>query len=176
MGKGRITGAAALLLSLGGCEVSFNEPDEEVAAANATAPEPAPVPARPAPVQAAPPTAPEEQLPTTANAVSDAPSPLAAGGGEALAPVAGRFAATPALCRGGAWKFEAKRVNTDGETACEVLHREREGSGQRLTLTCEAEGAATNEQWTVTPEDDGGLTVVRRSEGARSSVALVKCG
>ena len=162
------------VLALGGCKVTFHERDEAEANASAEA-QPAPAPAIAPPAIASPAPAPgDEALPTTATALG-APPPYAVPADGPAPAITGRFAASPALCRAGAWTFTDKGVTTDGETACELLHREPSGEGQRLTMSCQAEGAETNEQWTVMPADDGGIDVVRRSEELRSSVSLVSC-
>ena len=164
-------GMLVAALALGGCEVSFNQPDEPEANASAEAPRvpaPAAAPAAPASVPGG------EALPTTATALGASPPYAVPADGPAPA-ITGRFAASEALCRAGAWTFTEAGVTTDGETACELLHREPSGEGQRLTLSCRAEGVKTDEQWTVMPADDGGIDVVRRGEGTRSSVSLVRC-
>lgn len=89
----------------------------------------------------------------------------------------GRFAASAELCTGGVWDIARTRIVTDGETACDV--RGVDGSVGRvvLALSCTAEGMASEESWTLTPREGGGMRVVRAPEGqAMSAVDLVRCG
>jgi hypothetical protein len=53
---------------------------------------------------------------------------------------AGAWAATPALCRGGAWTFSAEGVATAGGVSCRWTKVERRAGGWTLSGTCAAEG------------------------------------
>ncbi len=52
----------------------------------------------------------------------------------------GRWAATPALCRDGAWTFETHRLSTAGETSCRFAEIAAMLEGFRLEGQCTAEG------------------------------------
>jgi hypothetical protein len=89
----------------------------------------------------------------------------------------GRFAASAELCTGGLWDIGRTRVVTDGETACEVGGIDSGVGRVVLALSCTAEGMASEESWTLTPRDGGGVRLVRAPEGeAMSAVDLVRCG
>jgi hypothetical protein len=89
----------------------------------------------------------------------------------------GRFAASAELCTGGVWDIGRTRIVTDGETACDVRGIESGAGRVVLALSCTAEGMASEESWTLTPRDSGGIRVVRAPKvEAMSAVDLVRCG
>ncbi|MFN3945439.1 MAG: hypothetical protein ACK4K7_10975 [Allosphingosinicella sp.] len=88
----------------------------------------------------------------------------------------GRFAATAELCEGGVWNIRRDGIATDGETSCEVRNIDSGADRVDLDLACTAEGMASEERWTLTPRDGGGMRVVRApTGGAMVAVDLVRC-
>lgn len=89
----------------------------------------------------------------------------------------GRFAATKALCEGGVWEFTPGGIETDGETSCAIRSAGEGGGRVELSLACTAEGTNTQEKWTLTPRDGGGMSVSRSIPGAETiDVDLLRCG
>jgi hypothetical protein len=89
----------------------------------------------------------------------------------------GRFAASRDLCPRGTWEFTNAQVRTSGENVCSIS-RVGEGGGKvELRLSCSAEGMWSDEKWTLTPRDGGGMSVSRSVKGAETSnVDLIRCG
>lgn len=89
----------------------------------------------------------------------------------------GRFAASRDLCPGGTWEFTNAKVLTSGENICSIS-RVGEGSGRvELRLSCSAEGMWSDEKWTLTPREGGGMSVSRSIKGAETTnVDLIRCG
>lgn len=85
---------------------------------------------------------------------SEAPAPLTA-----RPTFAGRWAATPQLCRDGAWMFSETGVETAGETSCLWSAIVRTETGWTVAGRCTAEGTATEAQATLTQDGPDGLTV-----------------
>lgn len=88
----------------------------------------------------------------------------------------GRFAASKDLCKGGVWEFEESQVRTQGETGCSVQNVAEHAGSVTLSVGCTAEGMDTLEQWTLTPSEQGGMTVIRKTAGRQTAqVDLVRC-
>jgi hypothetical protein len=102
-------------------------------------------------------------------------APRVAPGEVAQASWTGRFAATQDLCRYGAWNIGRERIVTGGETSCSVVKAEESGSSVVLTLACVAEGNATDERWTLTPEPGDALAVRRDTGREIVEVDLRRC-
>ena len=87
----------------------------------------------------------------------------------------GTYAASPALCTGGRWRFSRDKVVTDGETSCRIQNV-AEGEGRTtLTLACVAEGTETDETWVLTPTGPDGFRVDRDMGAETVSVNLQEC-
>lgn len=87
----------------------------------------------------------------------------------------GRFAATPELCRAGAWELGSERIVTAGESECDVVHVARAPGQVTLELSCMAEGMAGEERWILRPRGEGGIGVRRETAAETSDVDLVRC-
>lgn len=105
---------------------------------------------------------------------SDSANPAPPKGG-AQAAWTGRFAATPDLCRYGAWHIGRERIVTGGETSCSVSKMEESGRSVVLTLACLADGNAADERWTLTPGPDDALAVKRDTGREVVEVDLRRC-
>lgn len=57
----------------------------------------------------------------------------------------GRWAAAPALCTSGAWRFQTRKLTTAGETSCEYPTVSALPNGYRLNGFCQAEGVKTDQ-------------------------------
>lgn len=119
----------------------------------------------------------------------DQPAPLAtpridpvpiATPGSALPPATdtyryiGRWAATPVLCRGGAWRFETRRLSTAGETSCKFETVAAVPTGFELTGMCEAEGTKTPQ--TLKLAFDEKRKIMRAEGKTLGPVDLIYCG
>ena len=119
----------------------------------------------------------------------DQPAPLAtdridpvpiATPGSALPPATdayryiGRWAATPVLCRDGAWRFETRRLSTAGETSCKFETVAAVPTGYELPAVCEAEGTKTTQ--TLKLDFDDGRKVMRVAGKTLGPVDLIYCG
>jgi hypothetical protein len=98
-----------------------------------------------------------------------------AGGGEPFY-WTGRFAASRALCSGGVWDIRAERIQTQGETSCEVQRIERSPDRVILQNACLAEGIESEERWTISRGGEGGITVERDMGPDIYTVDLIRCG
>jgi hypothetical protein len=88
----------------------------------------------------------------------------------------GRFAASRELCEGGVWDLRRDRIATDGETSCDVRGIDSGPDRVVLDLACTAEGMASEEVWTLTPREGGGLRVEPAPRGGEAvAVELVRC-
>ena len=76
----------------------------------------------------------------------------------------GRWAATPELCKDGAWKFAEMDLSTAGEVSCD-FHRVREvPGGYDADAVCLAEGSRSDETIQLRfPESAGGMTVTSKT-------------
>lgn len=87
----------------------------------------------------------------------------------------GTYAATPALCTGGRWRFDRDKVVTDGETSCEVGEVEEEAERAVLQMACVAEGMTSAETWTLTKSGETGVRVERDMGAQTVRVDLGPC-
>lgn len=89
----------------------------------------------------------------------------------------GRFASSRDLCPRGTWAFTNARVVTSGESVCSISEIGEGGGQVELRLSCSAEGMWSDEKWTLTPREGGGMRVSRSIKGAETSdVELLRCG
>jgi hypothetical protein len=86
----------------------------------------------------------------------------------------GRWAATPVLCRDGAWRFETRKLSTAGETSCKFDTVAAVPTGYELPGVCEAEGAKT--QQTLKLDFDEKRKIMRVEGKTLGPVDLIYCG
>ncbi len=106
------------------------------------------------------------------------PEPRAPAASSPAAPAryVGRWAARPELCRDGAWRFEAKRVATAGEVACEFEQVSPTASGYEISARCTAEGASTPQTFTLTMTDPAAPEAMTVAGGPWSgATTLTRC-
>lgn len=87
----------------------------------------------------------------------------------------GTYAATPALCQGGRWRFSRDKVVTEGETSCRVGEVDEGADRAVLQMACMAEGMNTTETWTLTRTGENGFRVERDTGSEKITVDLSKC-
>lgn len=86
----------------------------------------------------------------------------------------GRWAATPALCARGSWRFESRKLVTAGETSCDLPEVANRPSGYDLTGVCQAEGVKTPQTLNLTfNEANRTMTVRGKTLGPTT---LIYCG
>ncbi len=72
----------------------------------------------------------------------------------------GDWAATPALCEGGRWRFRKGSLSTAGEVSCGFSKIEEVAGGYDVLAVCSAEGASAPETIKLrVPEMGGPMTV-----------------
>ncbi len=86
----------------------------------------------------------------------------------------GRWAATPVLCRDGAWRFETRKLTTAGETSCKFETVAAVPTGYELAGVCEAEGTRT--QQTLKLDFDEKRKLMRVEGRTLGPVDLIYCG
>lgn len=85
----------------------------------------------------------------------------------------GRWAATPALCTAGAWRFELKHLSTAGEVSCEFSSIQPVPGGYDIAASCLADGRNTEEKITLRLAADGETMTVESKTFPK--ILLVRC-
>ncbi|MET0272074.1 MAG: hypothetical protein ABW360_03705 [Phenylobacterium sp.] len=118
--------------------------------------------------QAAPPPQPKAPAPAAAPAVSPTPQ---AGDYRYV----GRWAATEALCKDGAWVFAPGKLATAGEVSCIFNRVTPTPSGYDVAATCQAQAPPEPARLTLTFAESADAM---RVEGGPFSarVGLIRCG
>lgn len=94
-------------------------------------------------------------------------------GAEAPARYVGRWAATPELCKDGAWKFAEMDLSTAGEVSCDFQRVREVPGGYDADALCLAEGSRSEETIQLRfPESAGGMTVTSQTF---KGVGLERC-
>lgn len=86
----------------------------------------------------------------------------------------GRWAATPALCAIGAWRFQTRKLSTAGETSCELPTIAAVPTGYELSGVCQAEGRKTEQTLKLGFDDAKRIMTVRGK--TLGPVSLIYCG
>lgn len=85
----------------------------------------------------------------------------------------GDWAATPALCDGGRWRFRRGSLSTAGEVSCGFSKIEEVAGGYDVQAVCSADGASAPETIKLRVGESGGpLTVQSKTF---QPITLIRC-
>lgn len=85
----------------------------------------------------------------------------------------GDWAATPALCDGGRWRFRRGSLSTAGEVSCGFSKIEEVAGGYDVQAVCTAEGQSAPETIKLRVPEDGGPMAVQSK--TFQPITLVRC-
>jgi len=122
----------------------------------------------------------EAQPPATSAPTAPLPGVPLAPPGTTLPPAdrefryVGRWAATPELCETGAWVFEAQRLTTAGEVACDFGAVTPVPGGYTIAATCTAEAPPTEHTLHISFAESARAMLIEG--GPFEDAGLIYCG